>query len=211
MVQDFLFIDGFDKHLGWKHAAVNYSQIAKTSLCNETLFVFIIRNPYKFIHSLYRRPYQLEPSHIQKGNELSLIDFISHPVFPFAKDNLNSQCFLDSPVSLWNLKVDSYFSFEALNRVNTIIIKYEDLISHPERFFSKLEKHCSISANISLPHESTKKSDRETKDLDYYRMELATWNPNSALGSECVDLINSYLSLQTCNKALYKKVCPTKA
>lgn len=49
----------FERNFGWKHAFITQEMLMKSPRHHETLFVILIRNPFRFLYSLHRRPYNL--------------------------------------------------------------------------------------------------------------------------------------------------------
>ena len=190
VIEDHLLSTQFCEHFGWKHGAVQRCQLETASNFARTLFVCITRDPYKFIASLYRRPYQLEPD---PAVHASLLDFINAPILLFPKDNLPARPILDSPVQLWNLKTRSYALLARQLPRQAITLSYEELIASPVQTLAPLGEFCALSANPVLAELSTKGDD---KTLEQYRREAIDWRPRYQLGDAVVDAINCFLDAE---------------
>ena len=107
--------------LGWKHRlAPKKSEWVKHDTSN-TLFIFLFRNPYAWLRSMYREPYY---HHYLKINDRSFDEFLKFSI----EDYENSVC-------LWNQKNESYLrmSKEVKHSIN---IRIEDFRLDQERIHS---------------------------------------------------------------------------
>tara|TARA_Y200000002_G_scaffold107835_1_gene88206 strand:+ start:498 stop:1124 length:627 start_codon:yes stop_codon:yes gene_type:complete len=80
--------------LGWKHRLAPEKVEWMKYDTNNVLFIFLFRNPYTWLNSMYKEPYY---HHYLKINDRSFEEFIKFSI----EDYENSIC-------LWNLKNDSY-------------------------------------------------------------------------------------------------------
>ena len=107
--------------LGWKHRlAPKKSEWVKHDTSN-TLFIFLFRNPYAWLRSMYKEPYY---HHYLKINDRSFDEFLKFSI----EDYENSIC-------LWNQKNESYLrmSKEVKHSVN---IRIEDFRLDQEHIHS---------------------------------------------------------------------------
>ena len=107
--------------LGWKHRlAPKKSEWVKHDTSN-TLFIFLFRNPYAWLRSMYKEPYY---HHYLKINDRSFDEFLKFSI----EDYENSIC-------LWNQKNESYLrmSKEVKHSIN---IRIEDFRLDQERIHS---------------------------------------------------------------------------
>ena len=109
----------FEENFGWKHAAVDTRRVEMNPQFNQTLFICLIRNPWRFISALHRRPYNYLPEVAD-----SLKDFIVSPLIANSRDGLKN-VFQPNPVELWNQKVASYLEFAGKYPENVRILYYE--------------------------------------------------------------------------------------
>tara|TARA_B100001113_G_scaffold28755_1_gene20710 strand:+ start:269 stop:895 length:627 start_codon:yes stop_codon:yes gene_type:complete len=107
--------------LGWKHRlAPKKSEWVKHDTSN-TLFIFLFRNPYAWLRSMYKEPYY---HHYLKINDRSFDEFLKFSI----EDYENSIC-------LWNQKNESYLrmSTEVKHSLN---IRIEDFRLDQEHIHS---------------------------------------------------------------------------
>lgn len=183
----------FDLYYGWKHARVNIKKVMASSRYGDTVFVCLVRNPWRFVSALHRRSYNLFPK-----TDCTLEEFIKLPFLAHERDELED-IFITNPVDLWNQKVRSYFDFaEASERV--IIAYYEDVVADAAAFLNKLSGYCALAETTTIPSKSTKKDD---KSFEQYREEAINYDPKAALGSEIYDQIYEKLDKEVLQKTKY--------
>jgi len=186
---------------GWKHAAVNTIQLQQNSNFNKTLFICLIRNPWRFVSALHRRPYNLFP---QPSDDLT--DFIQQPILTNARDNL-VESYLSSPVELWNRKTESYFEFKKNCPANVAIAYYEDIICDVSRFLNSLQFFCDIKSQPKIPNRSTKRDtkthERDEKTFTDYKNEVEQYSPLTSLGEKACSLIAERIDLDVFQKTYY--------
>jgi hypothetical protein len=141
----------FADNFGWKHAAVSPDYLQGGYRFHNTLFLFIVRNPFVFLASLYRRPYNAFRS--EWPDKLS---FLTSAWLCNERDRL-SDILLDSPVQLWNLKNASYLRTHS-QLPNSVLLRYETLVQAPEQFLQTLHERFGIrlADPITIPQGSTK-------------------------------------------------------
>lgn len=151
-----------NRTLGWKHAVAPQASAFNQNIINNTCFIFIIKNPYSWILSLYKRPYH------SKYITASLDEFVNNSWSVQSRENYSKKIF-ENPMEMWNIKVRSYPELEL--KVKGMIIKYEELIKNPNRHIRQIGQRFHLSQlnnsiqNISSP---TKKNDTN-KNFDYYQ------------------------------------------
>lgn len=110
----------------WKHGCAHYEPAFKAQGIN---VMFLVRNPYSWILSLYRKPY-----HQQSSREVDFDLFLRRPWKTVARDETSS--LLASPLELWNHKLASYRDFATAARADdlaTTTMRFEDFVTHPSR------------------------------------------------------------------------------
>ena len=182
-----------DKNFGWKHALVEPQSILNTKRHNNTLFVFLIRNPWRFISALHKRPYNLIPKPSK-----DIRTFINSSFLANERDNLPSLV-IENPVDLWNQKVKSYFKCSTKIN-NSIICYYEEIVESPQEFIKKLAPFCRINDSTEIPIKSTKSDSRSFHD---YQREALTYNPKQALGNEIYQEILQKLDHKILHRTIY--------
>jgi hypothetical protein len=111
--------------LGWKHRlAPQKSEWVKYETSN-TLFIFLFRNPYSWLNSMYREPYY---HHYLKINDRPFEEFLKFSI----EDYENAIC-------LWNQKNESYLkmSREVKHSLN---IRIEDFRSDQANIHSSIAR-----------------------------------------------------------------------
>ena len=113
--------------LGWKHRlAPKKSEWMKHNTAN-TLFIFLFRNPYTWLRSMYKEPYY---HHYLKINDRSFEEYLKFSI----EDYENSIC-------LWNQKNESYLRmFKEVQ--HSLKIRIEDFR------LDQASIHSSIAKNI---------------------------------------------------------------
>ena len=126
---DFQRQEEFSDNFGWKHAYIDENIILSQPKSIETLFIFIVRNPWRAISSLKNNPYHLHPRPSKNLESFIHQGFIlmSRDDFPLKK--------LTKSAGFWNLKNKSYLSFCKKNTsLNFMFINYEDMTLGIENF-----------------------------------------------------------------------------
>ena len=191
----------FEENFGWKHAAVDIRRVETNPQFDQTLFICLIRNPWRFISALHRRPYNYLPEVAD-----SLKDFIVSPLIANSRDGLKN-VFQPNPVELWNQKVASYLEFAGQYPQNVRILYYESLLMDVEGFLKSLKNCCRVKRKAKIPSRSTKRSlttsKRDSKTFQDYKREVEQYEPSKALGFEKALLIQQRLDKNVFAKTLY--------
>ena len=189
------------EYYGWKHAAVNAIQLQQNPKFEKTLFVCLVRNPWRFISALQRRPYNLFPR-----PQTDLSDFIQQPILTNARDNL-AESYLSSPVELWNKKTESYLKLKTDCPTNVVIAYYEDVICDVSKFLNGLQFFCEVKSPAKIPKRSTKRDtkthERDEKTFSDYKTEVEQYSPLESLGDKACSLIAERIDLNIFQKTYY--------
>ena len=114
--------------LGWKHRlAPSYEEFNKFNI-SDTLFIFLIRNPYAWSQAMYREPYYI---HYRRINEKPFEEFLTFQFEDY--ENL---------ITMWSKKNESYLEM-AKWVPNALVIKLEDFRSDQKGAFQKISKFIS--------------------------------------------------------------------
>ena len=185
--------------MGWKHCVPPTELIHSHPDRDRTLFVTINKNPYAWLLSLFRRPY--ENTTLDRINDLS--SFINEPWITGSREN--SPLYLESPVELWNLKTEGYQRLA--NVAVTINVRYEDLLESPMQFLQKIEGYLERrTKKFELTMESTKIDDVGHKDFDYYRDYYLNEHWRKELGHEHIMAINRFLDPAIVERSGYETI-----
>ena len=169
--------------LGWKHRlAPKKSEWKKHDTAN-TLFIFLFRNPYAWLRSMYKEPYY---HHYLKINDRSFEEFIKFSI----EDYENSIC-------LWNQKNESYLKMSKEVK-HSLKIRIEDFRSDQTRIHSLIAKAVGQNSTkvVELAGYISGRGIEENKSID---LSLAV--PEFTKSEK--DLINSYLSRSIMEKIGY--------
>ena len=185
------YLDNF----GWKHARVLVDDLEMSPHKNSTLFIFLIRNPWRFVSALHRRPYNLFPAP-RPGSNLSC--FVESQILANERDNMPS-LLVNNPVELWNEKVKSYFDCcEVLD--NAIICYYENIVTAVDEFVAAISPVCSVSKEVQIPIDSTK---NDNKTFDQYRQEVLSYDPVKILGDDVYSKILERIDVNVLRRTIY--------
>ncbi len=183
-----------ESDFGWKHRVPDVEYIKTAKNVSSTYFVCVVKYPYSFVTSLFKRPRndQLEP-------RTDLRKFVESPWKLTARDNIPMH-FLESPVQLWNHKVGSYLLLKD-SVPNCMIVKYEDVIADLESFFDRTDLFLGRKGTRENVLEST--TDSKDITFDMYARKYLGFDP-STLGRKVVRSINQFLDEDIVEKAGYK-------
>ena len=137
----------------WTHSAPAYNSAFKD---HGVSVIFMVRNPYSWILSLYRSP-ALSMGHC--GGTLE--EFLLFPWLTVGRDNVAPRI-LTSPMELWSLKLRSYRKFRAQAKkdgVKSTQVKFEDFVAFPISSLSQGLKR------LDIPAEGLKALSRSNKPL----------------------------------------------
>jgi len=161
-IKDAFFRYNESRFLGWKHAMPPLSSILKFNSHKRLILIFIIKNPYAYLLSLYRRPWEyigVMPDTFE--------EFLKNPWPTHGRDRLNRRI-LAGPVQLWNEKNEAYRKIHTDPRITSVMIRYEDLLVDPEKNLRSLAEahHIRYSSPIR-PILKSLNQDTEDEYEDY--------------------------------------------
>lgn len=198
-LRDEYFSRSFKKNLGWKHARVKPVEEIKASDydVNEICFISITKNPYSWLLSLYRKPYNQQ----YRDGKPDFETFLRTPWTTEPRDNCKR--LLANPIELWNIKNASYLQLKDIGGLN---LTTESVIDKPESIIDTLSTHFSIGLRSDqfLNYEkSTKDSGKNsTWYQDYYLNER--WRDD--LSVKAIATINESLDLALMRHFSYKVI-----
>jgi len=170
--------------LGWKHRlAPKKAEWIKHNTDN-VLFIFLFRNPYTWLNSMYKEPYY---HHYLKINDRSFEEFIKFSI----EDYENS-------ITMWNQKNDSYFRMSD-EMPNSIIINVEDFYADQKKF------HINIANKLSrydMPF--IKMNDYVNGRGWHKKRDIASSLRIPKLDKQLIRIINSFLSEKIMKKCKYE-------
>ncbi|MDA0978071.1 MAG: hypothetical protein O3B72_05915, partial [Proteobacteria bacterium] len=156
-------------------------------------------NPYAWLLSLYERPY-----HQHHTKSMTFEEFLVHPWKLVRRDNCPG-AFLNSPMTLWNIKNQSYLSLEGPHCLAT---SSEQLLENPARVIDSIATAFQVpkvSESFVNFEESTNVAGKTYSDYrDYYLEEK--WK--RLLTPESIRVINGQLDAGLVESLGYKLLEP---
>lgn len=181
---------------GWKHAAVNLKRLQLSPLFEDTQFIFLVRNPWRFLCSLHRNPYHLIPR-----PQSDFLSFLMSPFVATERDGFED-CFVASPVDFWNRKVGSYLEVVD-QQCSCLLVRYEDLVLQPAKILAKLSAVCNISAELTIPERVSPSWKQGQHSYAEYQEEVITYDPREQLGETVFRVINERLNPELIERTGY--------
>lgn len=187
-LRDAYFALTYGRNLGWKHALVEPERIARRldGAAQRAGVVTITKNPYSWLLSMHRRPYN--KAH---GPQLPLEEFLRTPWKTVGCERAPRM--LPTPVDLWNVKNAAYLRLR--ESVPALNVKYEDILEDPAGIIQLIATTFSMgrtSDRFQDYTEPTKNRDRD-KDSNHYRDYYLNERWKSKLSPEAIALINERL------------------
>jgi hypothetical protein len=173
----------FPSNYGWKHASVSESYLRSSPLFSETLFIFIVRNPFYFLNSLFLRQQNLYPQRAGIDRKR----FVRSPIVANERDNLDD-ILVDSPIVLWNKKNRSYVE-TVKDLDNAKLVRFEDLVQDPQGFLHWIETAgITLAGELDVPQEST---NRATLGFEDYKAKALSYQARCDFSDDEIDFINA--------------------
>ena len=183
----------------WKHAAPLYDPAYREAGIST---VFLVRNPYSWIVSLYERPYH---NMGKRGGALEA--FLRFPWLTVGRDNVDR--ILPSPMLLWPLKLRAYAAFAEAAKadgVATATIRFEDFVQFPAQTLNR------AMGGLGLKPEGLKAFARSTKprgkQADQRRSYYASEEWRADLTAPAVRIINDIVDWELAEVYGYSRLDP---
>ena len=143
--QDFLNLDNKTKFFKTHHVNCKIGSSTFTNLNNTLGVIYIVRDPRNVITSI------LHHYHKSSYQEAKQFLFDEHNWLGFIKNEYekNLEKKIPTPISSWQNHYKSWIKREK----NLLLIKYENLISNPNKEFSKIIKYIENSMEIKIDEE----------------------------------------------------------
>lgn len=179
----------FRRNFGWKHAATDPAYLRAGPLFDRTLFIAMVRDPYYFLNSLYRRPYNILPR--PSGSRAA---FLGQPIRPNRRDRVGRGP-LPSPMALWGLKAASYVN-TAQQLPNMMVVRYEDVVTDFDAFFATLAAAgLPLNTRLQVPMASSKGDPMTFAD---YAAKTRSFDPRGVFDADELGQIAAGLDRETC-------------
>lgn len=201
-VRDLYFLLTFGRNLGWKHALVRTpDQLQRHRICSNNLsFVTTTKNPYSWLLSLYRNPFQRHWS-----VKPDFDTYLTSPWPTVGRENAPRE--FASPVEMWNQKNASYVRLG--ERLPALNLKYEDLLAGPERVIVETARRFSyrwkVGQFVNVTESASRGSGKE-KDFAYYRAYYLEERWREKLSARSIALINERLDDRLLRHFGYQKL-----
>lgn len=184
-------------YLGWKHSPAHLPEPLPTKFQGRLCLVMLMKNPYSWLLSLWRRPYHNMRS-VRRIPDFH--EFITTPWPALSRDWYTAREYV-SPVDLWNHKVGSFFGFHG---VPSVRLRYEDLLAAPEGALAQIAEAARVplTGDFSNILDSTKR--RDSRDNEAYRNYYLNEEWREKLDGEVIAEINRRLDLDILRKAGYE-------
>jgi len=180
----------------WKHAApkIDHSYVSKGASV-----LFLVRDPYSWIASLYRNPY-----HARAPEFESLNAFIRFPWVTLARDNVAP--ILPSPMDLWNTKLRAYREFARVAPVPSAIIQFENFVLTPVLALSTALEALGIEAENLFEIEASTKGLEEDRFARQAHYREEAWKRQVSL--QDAELINGLVDWEVAESFGYQQRSP---
>lgn len=154
---------------GWKHAMLSDRFFSKFAIPKQMRLICIVRHPLAWARSMHRLPF-----HNYAQAPMDYQTFIQSPWRTRRRDGLKGAT-LESPLQLWNLKLQSYVDFST-KYPDLHIIKYEDLLLDTEHTVAKMSAWFPRNdQEFSLPENHSRNFIKSDKTLtDYIKIAKET-------------------------------------
>lgn len=166
-----------DFEYGWKHRLAPSEEELTEYMKKDVIYLCLVKNPYSWLLSLHKRPYNHESL-----RKTSFAEFLRYSF----GDYMN-------PTVMWNIKNRSYLNMRDYVR-NHKIIRYEDLLKDPKGSIEELADRFGLDKpgffkNIHNLLTHSHGVNRRKFHTDYYLKER--WR--SSLNNDHIRQINKYL------------------
>ena len=188
------------RNLGWKHAFPPLTSIENFQRRQKLVIVTLTKNPYSFLLSLHKRPYN------RRTSVSSFSKFIRMKCRSKSTENFKGS--IANPVVLWNLKNRAYLQLDAaFPELPILHIRYEDLLADTGQVVEEIAQKANITIDSSLRimQNSTKKDQFSFDDYKAYYLQ-EEWR--NKLQAEDIQWINSQLDMGLVTSLGYEPIEP---
>jgi len=191
------FEQQFAQTLGWKHSLPSVDALRAVA-APDTRFLTLTKNPYSWLLSLHRRPYQFVP--VPEAFE----DFVTMPWHPLPRDRMDGP--VASPVELWNRKNAAYLELGKAFRCANVV--YEELVADPTAGVAAIAAALELGrrrGDVVNVEESTKGDDQSFAS---YRDHYVNERWRAELSADAVRRVNERLDRGVCERFGYEILDP---
>lgn len=199
--RDRFFEATFARNLGWKHMNPDPERIGAEALAS-VRFLMVVKNPYAWALSLYKRPYHTA---LREGE--SFEEFLVRPLAVMARrENIGLRP-LTAP-EVWTCKMKGYLALDAA-AAHAVIERYEAFLEDEEAALDRVagalgvtrcDRHQPIEAGV-------KQADRAVSQADYASYYLQEqWRAH--LSPAAIEAINARLDPDLVARLGYQLLSP---
>lgn len=190
-VIDDLFVEAFDRSLGWKHGIPDPAKLPDAG--SGTHYVVTVKNPYAWVVSMARRPHH----NLLTGNRGSVEAFLASPWITCGRDNAPRH--LGSVVDVWTLKYRAWLGLADSRPVT--VVRYEDLLLEPQALSALAAR---LDPQAHRPWQLPTAVPNNVKDLAFYQDYYAGQRWRDALSQACIATIGSRLDAELMERLGYQ-------
>lgn len=197
-VRDLYFRLAFRSNLGWKHMLAPDVRQLEGAVDPGLLFVCLVKNPYAWLLSLYRKPHHARERHA------SFEAFLVNPWHTLGRENAPKG--FPNPIALWNAKMASYLQLSEHQRV--VVLRYEDLLADPLGVLDSLCREHGIPVRkrpleniVNSVHDSSK-----GWDYEFYRSYYLEERWREKLSPAALQIIDRELDATLVQRLGYARV-----
>lgn len=173
--------------LGWKHAEVPVLPPGVDTYPVGTRFVALVKNPYPWLLSLWRRPYQ--GRHHSFWAPVTFDEFLRSPWPAIGREN--SEGLFPNPMAIWVTKVASYQRLH--DHGPTAEVRYEDLLADPEAELRRIGRDLSLAPTFDRLRNVDRSTKKDGKSFDDYRHYYLGERWRAELTADQITFINEHL------------------
>ncbi len=176
----------FKRNLGWKHMLVPQLQSLQEAdvAIDRVLFLFLVKNPYAWLLSLYRRPYH-------NHRPAPTFEAFLREQWPTVGRERAGRPYFPNPIVLWNEKTAAYVRLA--QQVHGSIIRYEDLIADPQVVLQNIARKGVSWKSKDFKNIAESVKGDEGKDFHFYQTYYLEEQWRKDLSQEAIRFINVYL------------------
>lgn len=174
--------------LGWKHGIPRESWLKETDMA-PLLIVIVVKSPYAFLTSLYRKPY-----HYRGKLPTGFSEFLQSEWRLHSRDGLGRS--LPNPVELWNRKHERWLQLKHECGIPFETIRYESLVAEPEKVLRDIHQRHDIPLLSKAFTPITTSTKNAPKTIDDYREDVTQKTYLEPYSGEDLDFIRSQLNPQ---------------
>ena len=181
---------------GWKHSAPPIQVMRDSEFASSTLFLYLVKHPVSWIMSLYDRDYHNILSKPDSVIAFAATEWVLRP-----RDNIGRQI-VPSPLCLWNEKLRRYRAAIAEFPENSILLRYEDLLTDYQGQMAKVAEH--FLRRNDGPHFRLLESSTKKEDLTYEDYQKKNERKMMDCPLELLDIVDQFIDSDLAESFQYR-------